>query len=157
MLVETDGHYKSQMARVRAATLGEVVMFAGPNQPIDHLQPEDTTFFRAVMGVYRGTSDSHGILIGPDSKRIYAGLVHGTHEDGTSAFPVEMAIVDVHGNRAPMFLETRGHLLALAQGSQVIIGPEEIFHFVKGDPQKLLYNIVSEYLGNHGFNQVPEE
>jgi hypothetical protein len=138
MLIETAEHLKEEMNRVRAASLGEVIMFAGLNQPLDHDHPGEDPLFKAVMGIYQGIHTDKGLVAGLDGEMIPTTL--------RGDFPVEMGIYDVHGIPASSIHETRDHNFSLGIGSQAFIGRNEITSQMGGNPEILLLRFVDNYI-----------
>jgi len=138
--MENSEHFYAEMKKVRAATPGEVIMFAGPDFFHSHVFPSDNAVFRAGLGIYSGISDIQYITIGEKKVKNTLNPDHN----------MELAVIESEGVYCPLVRPSIvSNLMCLGLRDDVYVGPESISELLKTEGKGLFDKFFEGYVAQH--------
>jgi hypothetical protein len=130
----------AEMQKVRAASLGEVILFAGPNMFHSKVHPHDRALLKAVLNIYDGIDPSQYIQ---DGDRKIENVLK-------PKYPVELAVVKVHDVPAPVVCNSGVYnVMTLRRDVKAYVGPEQISEVLRTEGMGLFDKFFEQYVQEH--------
>lgn len=139
---------KAEMGKVKAASLGEVILFTDPENfvalmgypPIDNPPGPEEPIFKAVLGIYRGVEEICGYRL--DDERIYSTLKPDHN--------VRLAVIKIHDVPAPWVCECDEFdnicVMMLSSDSKAYVGPGKIMGILRTKGRGLFDGFFERYV-----------
>ncbi|MFA5258503.1 MAG: hypothetical protein WC402_00350 [Candidatus Pacearchaeota archaeon] len=133
-------HIQIEMEKVRVASLGEVILFAGPDMFHTHVFPRDRPVFKAGLCIYAGISEGQYVEIkGKNVKNV----LNPNHN-------IELAVIESEGVHCalvrPSFVTNQ---MALGLKDNVYIGPKEISDVLRTAGEGYFDKFFQEYVAKY--------
>jgi hypothetical protein len=127
----------AEMQKVRAASLGEVILFAGLSMFHSRVYPHDKALFKAVLNIYEGVSSGHYIRDGAEK---IENVLKPNH-------PAELAVMMVHDVPAPVVCNSDiCNIMTMRSDVKAYIGPDQISEVLRTEGMGLFDKFFEQYV-----------